>query len=219
MDDWAGWGEESSHNAELMQKAVVSVSVSPALPDHFRFELNQNSAMAFSRLDLLRQYLIDYYRYAMEKKALRVQSSLANDHHPLFPLQSPERLLDFLASGFCPRSCENIPQSFRDLFKDPAFINNLNFLYARSQNWVALIISPIRQQEIKNDRILPIKAENERADATTALSQETKPRLGKDKVNILEIEFKKNPKPTMQTKRQFAKDMGVDLAKINVSSQ
>ncbi len=52
----------------------------------------------------------------------------------------------------------------------------------------------------------------------TAKQNETKPRLGKDEVDILEREFKKNPKPTTQTKRQFAEDMGVDLARINVSS-
>jgi hypothetical protein len=45
---------------------------------------------------------------------------------------------------------------------------------------------------------------------------ETKPRLGKDEVDILEREFKKNPKPSTQTKRQFAEDMRVDLARINV---
>jgi hypothetical protein len=47
-------------------------------------------------------------------------------------------------------------------------------------------------------------------------TNDTKPRLGKDEVDILEREFKKNPKPTTQTKRQFAEDMGVDLARINV---
>ncbi len=49
-------------------------------------------------------------------------------------------------------------------------------------------------------------------------TNETKPRLGKDEVDILEREFRKNPKPTTQTKRQFAEDMGVDLARINVST-
>lgn len=44
---------------------------------------------------------------------------------------------------------------------------------------------------------------------------ETKPRLGKGEVDILEREFKKNPKPTTQKKRSFAEDMGVDLARIN----
>jgi len=53
---------------------------------------------------------------------------------------------------------------------------------------------------------------------TGTKTNETKPRLGKDEVDILEREFKKNPKPTTQTKRQFAEDMGVDLARINVSS-
>ena len=45
---------------------------------------------------------------------------------------------------------------------------------------------------------------------------ETKPRLRKDEVEILEREFKRNPKPTTQTKRGFAEDMGVDLPRINV---
>ena len=49
-------------------------------------------------------------------------------------------------------------------------------------------------------------------------TNETKPRLGKDEVDILEREFKKNPKPSTQTKRQFAEDMRVDLARINVRS-
>jgi hypothetical protein len=48
-------------------------------------------------------------------------------------------------------------------------------------------------------------------------TNETKPRLGKDEVDILEREFSKNPKPSTQTKRGFAEDMGVDLARINVS--
>jgi hypothetical protein len=53
---------------------------------------------------------------------------------------------------------------------------------------------------------------------TATKTNETKPRLGKDEVEVLEREFKKNPKPTTQTKRQFAEDMGVDLARINVGS-
>jgi flagellar biosynthesis component FlhA len=53
---------------------------------------------------------------------------------------------------------------------------------------------------------------------TAAKTTETKPRLGKDEVDVLEREFKKNPKPTTQTKRQFAEDMGVELARINVCS-
>lgn len=49
-------------------------------------------------------------------------------------------------------------------------------------------------------------------------TNETKPRLGKDEVDVLEREFKKNQKPTTQTKRSFAENMGVDLARINVCS-
>ncbi|KAJ5047266.1 uncharacterized protein L3040_003103 [Drepanopeziza brunnea f. sp. 'multigermtubi'] len=51
--------------------------------------------------------------------------------------------------------------------------------------------------------------------ANGAKTNDTKPRLAKDEVDILEREFKKNPKPTTQTKRQFADDMGVDLPRIN----
>jgi hypothetical protein len=47
---------------------------------------------------------------------------------------------------------------------------------------------------------------------------ETKARIGMEEVDVLEREFKRNPKPTTQTKRQIAEDMGVDLARINVSS-
>jgi hypothetical protein len=47
---------------------------------------------------------------------------------------------------------------------------------------------------------------------------ETKARIGKEEVEVLEREFKRNPKPTTQTKCQFAEDMGVDLARINVNS-
>ncbi|KAH9212801.1 hypothetical protein DL95DRAFT_410862 [Leptodontidium sp. 2 PMI_412] len=46
-------------------------------------------------------------------------------------------------------------------------------------------------------------------------ANETKPRLGKDEVGLLEREFLKSPKPSTQTKRQFAEDMGVDLATVN----
>lgn len=48
-----------------------------------------------------------------------------------------------------------------------------------------------------------------------AKTSETRPRLGKEEVDILEASFRKNPKPTTQTKRGFAEDMGVDLARIN----
>jgi hypothetical protein len=58
-----------------------------------------------------------------------------------------------------------------------------------------------------------------RMPTTTTKTNETKPRLGKDEVDILESEFQKNPKPTTQTKRQFAEDMGVDLPRINVSGR
>ncbi|TEY59374.1 hypothetical protein BOTCAL_0194g00120 [Botryotinia calthae] len=46
-------------------------------------------------------------------------------------------------------------------------------------------------------------------------TNETKPRLGKDEVDVLEFEFNKNPKPTTQTKRGYADSMGVELSRIN----
>ncbi|KAG4430642.1 hypothetical protein IFR05_013875 [Cadophora sp. M221] len=46
-------------------------------------------------------------------------------------------------------------------------------------------------------------------------AKDTKPRLGKDEVDALECEFLTNRKPSTQTKRQFAQDMGVDLARVN----
>jgi hypothetical protein len=50
-------------------------------------------------------------------------------------------------------------------------------------------------------------------------SNETKPRLGKAEVETLEQEFSKNPKPTTNTKRQYAEQMNVDLARINVRTK
>jgi hypothetical protein len=47
-------------------------------------------------------------------------------------------------------------------------------------------------------------------------TNETKPRLAKDEVEVLEREFKRNPKPSTHIKRAFAEDMGVELARINV---
>jgi hypothetical protein len=49
-----------------------------------------------------------------------------------------------------------------------------------------------------------------------AKTNETKPRLGKDEVDILEREFRQNPKPTTKVKREFAREMGVELPRINV---
>jgi hypothetical protein len=49
-----------------------------------------------------------------------------------------------------------------------------------------------------------------------AKPNETKPRLGKDEVDILEREFRENPKPTTKVKQKFAREMGVELPRINV---
>jgi hypothetical protein len=47
---------------------------------------------------------------------------------------------------------------------------------------------------------------------------EPKPRLAKDEVELLEREFAKNPKPISSLKRELAEQMGVDVARINVST-
>lgn len=46
---------------------------------------------------------------------------------------------------------------------------------------------------------------------------ETKPRLAKEDVAFLERAFDNNHKPSTQTKRGYAENMGVDLPRINVS--
>jgi hypothetical protein len=53
--------------------------------------------------------------------------------------------------------------------------------------------------------------------ASMELTSDDRPRLGEQEVYILEAAFKNNPKPNAQTKRGIAEDMGVDLARINVS--
>jgi hypothetical protein len=46
---------------------------------------------------------------------------------------------------------------------------------------------------------------------------ESKPRLSKEEVEILEAEFQKNHKPSSTTKKALAESMRVDNARINVS--
>jgi hypothetical protein len=45
---------------------------------------------------------------------------------------------------------------------------------------------------------------------------ETKPRLAKQEVEMLERHFQENHKPPSSLKRQLAEQMGVDVARINV---
>lgn len=46
---------------------------------------------------------------------------------------------------------------------------------------------------------------------------ESKPRLSKEEVEVLEAEFQKNHKPNSSTKKALAESMRVDNARINVS--
>jgi hypothetical protein len=45
---------------------------------------------------------------------------------------------------------------------------------------------------------------------------DTKPRLSKGEVEILERQFQEQHKPSSNTKRQLAERMGVEIARINV---
>jgi Homeodomain len=45
---------------------------------------------------------------------------------------------------------------------------------------------------------------------------DTKPRLSKSEVEILERQFQEQHKPSSKTKRQLAERMGVEIARINV---
>lgn len=45
---------------------------------------------------------------------------------------------------------------------------------------------------------------------------ESKPRLSKEEVEVLEAEFQKNHKPSSSTKKALAESMRVDNARINV---
>lgn len=49
-----------------------------------------------------------------------------------------------------------------------------------------------------------------------ARATESKPRLSKEEVEILEAEFQKNHKPNSSTKKALAESMRVDHARINV---
>lgn len=49
-----------------------------------------------------------------------------------------------------------------------------------------------------------------------ARATESKPRLSKEEVEILEAEFQKNHKPNSSTKKALAEQMRVDNARINV---
>jgi hypothetical protein len=54
------------------------------------------------------------------------------------------------------------------------------------------------------------------AHAHMSRTTETKPRLSKEEVEVLEAEFQKNHKPNSSTKKALAESMRVDNARINV---
>lgn len=52
---------------------------------------------------------------------------------------------------------------------------------------------------------------------TVSRTTESKPRLSKDEVDVLEAEFQRNHKPSSNTKKKLAESMNVENARINVS--
>jgi hypothetical protein len=58
---------------------------------------------------------------------------------------------------------------------------------------------------------------NQVAMGTHPEKNDTKPRLSKGEVEILERQFQEQHKPTSNTKRQLAERMRVDISRINVS--
>lgn len=49
------------------------------------------------------------------------------------------------------------------------------------------------------------------------MTKEAKPRLHKSEVELLENEFRLNPKPLSQRKRELARQIGLPVPRINVS--
>jgi hypothetical protein len=90
---------------------------------------------------------------------------------------------------------------------EPSYQQHQNFAHHEQMHRLSAHYADMQSYAMAQQQIAP---------PTAPRINETKPRLGKDEVDILEREFKKNPKPTTQTKRQFAEDMGVELARINV---
>lgn len=64
--------------------------------------------------------------------------------------------------------------------------------------------------------ILPQLTERTHNPLGTPDSHEPKPRLGKDEVEQLELEFSKTPKPNSYVKKELSERMGVEVSRINV---
>jgi hypothetical protein len=161
---------------ELMQKGVVTIRESLSLSNRFQSESNLKFSKASGQLDVLRQYLLDRYHYAMEKKVLRVESNgtLATswDQRNLFHFGSPERLLDLLMSKISSQRCENTMQLFRDPLKVAFSLDRLDFYFGpKWRAWASEIITLMSLQEIEKDPIVSIIwKDNGSGDATTTLN-------------------------------------------------
>ena len=83
--------------------------------------------------------------------------------------------------------------------------------YAQYSTYPAYLADSLDTYQSHNGRV----AQHQQMSRTT----ESKPRLSKEEVEILEAEFQKNHKPSSSTKKTLAESMRVDNARINVGKQ
>lgn len=79
--------------------------------------------------------------------------------------------------------------------------------YSQVNNYPAYLAESMNAYQTHHSRLL-----NQQMGRTT----DSKPRLSKEEVEVLEAEFQKNHKPSSATKKTLAESMRVDTARINV---
>lgn len=79
--------------------------------------------------------------------------------------------------------------------------------YSQVNNYPAYLAESMNAYQAHHSRLL-----NQQMGRTT----DSKPRLSKEEVEVLEAEFQKNHKPSSATKKTLAESMRVDTARINV---
>lgn len=82
--------------------------------------------------------------------------------------------------------------------------------YSQVPNSYAYLAESMEAYQAHHSRLI-----NQQMSRTT----ESKPRLSKEEVEVLEAEFQKNHKPNSTTKKALAESMHVDNARINVSTK
>lgn len=80
--------------------------------------------------------------------------------------------------------------------------------YSHFSNYTGFFADSLDAYQAQHNRL----AQHQQMSRTT----ESKPRLSKEEVEVLEAEFQKNHKPSSTTKKALAESMRVDNARINV---